>query len=313
MTDGQKSPETPLPLSIPSWYEASSNPDKYFCMSLLNALYFGTISPFTAATELDAWVRQSSEKALQDLRSNPTLVSLSEDGVVPHKSSPNASGYIATFFQAFPWLCEVFAPGSEGQGRVINFVEELLKLEAHEVPDSLPNPNNLQEVQKIRIWEKEGYVDADVFRSYGGKQTSDNPEGDREQRSRNYSSTLCRLTMTGFTDCSFFSGLRDILPRGKKMLAPTHIVKCGVRPADIGVWLESAAQWVVAKEEAKWVYERCQKKEKTSKSDPKDVWSMENWNTWKVQFKFYAEHELVSVKGREIAKAAMQMMEETEK
>ena len=118
--------------------------------------------------------------------------------------------------------------------------------------------------------------------------------------------------MTGFVDCSFLSGLSEILPRGKTV-APTHLVKCGVRPADIGSWLEATAQWVAAEEEARWVYARCQEKEKTRKSNSREIWSRENWEVWKVQFRLYSEHERVSLRGREVARAALQMMEQTEK
>lgn len=170
MAETQKSSEDPLPLSIPSWYDDSSSPDNVFCLSLLNGLYTNTISPFEAAARLDTWVTQNSESTLHDLRSDPSLISTDESGSVARKSSPNASGYIDTFFQAFPWICEVFAPQSDGQDRVIDFLNELLKLEIHEVPDYMPDAADLQNVGMIRVWEKGGYVQGDVFRSYGGSE-----------------------------------------------------------------------------------------------------------------------------------------------
>lgn len=144
------------------------------------------------------------------------------------------------------------------------------------------------------------------------EQTSDNPDTDRDRRSRNFQSALCRITQTGFTDCSFLSGLRDILPARKKQPAPTHFIQCGVRPADIHPWLESAAQWLGTPEETNWVYTKCCQKEKTDKTNSRDVWSLENWGIWKLQFKAYAEDERVNVEGREVAEKALQMMENVE-
>lgn len=104
------------------------------------------------------------------------------------------------------------------------------------------------------------------------------PGSESGTRWRNYQSALARITMTGFSDCSFLCGLRDILPQnGKKTQCPTPKVACGTRPADTGGRIRATVQWLVEPEEARWVRERCREKEKTDRANPRDTWSRENW------------------------------------
>ena len=127
-------------------------------------------------------------------------------------------------------------------------------------------------------------------------------------RWRNYQSTLARITMSGFSDCSFLCELRGILPKGKKYTLPTPKVHAGTRPADMGGRILAATQWLVEAKEARWVYQRCSEKEKTDKRDPRDTWSMENWNIWKAQLEFYQNDERVEAAGREAARRALDQM-----
>lgn len=132
-------------------------------------------------------------------------------------------------------------------------------------------------------------------------------------RWRNYQSALARITMSGFTDCSFLCGLRSILPQGgKKVKAPTPKVVCGTRPKDIGGRICAAVQWLAGPEEARWVYERCMEKGKTDKANPWDTWSKENWDTWKAQLGFYESDDRVEVWARAAARKALLQMRAVE-
>lgn len=131
-------------------------------------------------------------------------------------------------------------------------------------------------------------------------------------RWRNYQSTLARITMTGFSDCSFLCGLRGILPTGNKYNLPNSKVQAGIRPADMGTRIHAAVQWLLEPDEARWVYERCSKKEKTDKDNPRDTWSRENWGIWKAQLAFYRDNDLVEFSAREAARKALERMTEVE-
>lgn len=149
------------------------------------------------------------------------------------------------------------------------------------------------------------------------------PGSEASTRWRNYQSTLARITISGFSDCSFLCGLRDILPKGHggKRVAkcPTPKVECGTRPADIGFRLRGAVQWLMAgadeeeqEQGARWVYERCRRKEKTEARNPWDTWSRENWEIWKVQLAFYEADDRVELWAREAARTALLRMEAVE-
>jgi hypothetical protein len=114
--------------------------------------------------------------------------------------------------------------------------------------------------------------------------------------------------MSGFSDCSFLCELRGILPQSKKYTLPTAKVQAGTRPADMGGRILAAAQWLLEAEEARWVYQRCSEKEKTDKRNPRDTWSMENWNIWKAQLEFYQNDERVEAAGRKAARRALDQM-----
>jgi hypothetical protein len=131
-------------------------------------------------------------------------------------------------------------------------------------------------------------------------------------RWRNYQSTLARITMTGFSDCSFLCGLRGILPQGKKYTLPTPKVQAGIRPADMGGQIHAAVQWLADADKARWVYQQCNKKEKTDKENPRDTWSRANWTIWKSQLEFYQGDESVESTAREAARKAVQQMKVVE-
>lgn len=119
--------------------------------------------------------------------------------------------------------------------------------------------------------------------------------------------------MTGFSDCSFLCGLRDILPQsGKRNACPTPKVVCGTRPADIGGRIRAAVQWLVGPEEAGWVYDRCREKERTDRGDPRHTWSTENWEIWKAQLAFYEGDDRVEVWARDAARKGLLQMRAVE-
>jgi len=143
------------------------------------------------------------------------------------------------------------------------------------------------------------FVPAELDRVGSGLEASDSEAG---VRWRNYQSTLARITMTGFSDCSFLCGLHD------KCMLPAPKVRAGTRPADMGGRILAAAQWLVAPDEARWVYQRCSEKEKTDKRNPRDTWSRENWSIWKAQLESYQDDHRVKLVAREAAREALKQM-----
>ncbi|KAK6839465.1 hypothetical protein PG987_005331 [Apiospora arundinis] len=315
-----------------SLYEDSPDQDDIFCKSLLQSLADGTKEPADAAHELDAWVTRESTRLLEEFRAKPELVKKDDsDNTVHRATTPNASGLVERFFQGFPRLCAIFPPHHPGQTRVIEFLKALLAMPQHNAPDSFPDADDLSNVTMMTLWPR-GVIEPDTFRIYDAELTSvgeraelEMPGSEGSARWRNYQAALARITMSGFTDCSFLCGLRDILPQGsggkKAAKCPTPKVVCGTRPADIGNRLRAAVQWLVVgseeedggEEGARWVYERCRAKEKTDgASDPWDTWSRENWETWKVQLAFYEGDDRVELWAREAARNALLRMKAAE-
>ncbi|KAK8103130.1 hypothetical protein PG984_016276 [Apiospora sp. TS-2023a] len=262
---------------------------------------------------------RKSTRRLEEFRARPELVK-GDGAIVYQRSTPNASGFLQTFFQGFPSICIIFPPHSPGQTRIVEFLEALLAMPAHDAPDHFPDADDLDNVTMVTLWPR-GVLDPDTFRVYDAELMSESvkaelktPGSEAGTRWRNYQSALARITMTGFSDCSFLCGLRDILPQsGKKAACPTPKVACGTRPADTGGRIRAAVQWLVEPEEARWVYEQCNKKEKTeSRADPRDTWSKENWEIWKIQLGFYEGDDRVETWAREAARKALLQMRAVE-
>ncbi|KAF2866647.1 hypothetical protein BDV95DRAFT_611333 [Massariosphaeria phaeospora] len=305
----------PSPIHVPfspPFDQDSNDREVVFCRTLLQALADGTKDAGEAAQDLDAWVMGESTRQLEELRSRPELVEMTTYGVANRASTPNASGDVELFFRGFPSLCAIFPPHHVGQTRLIAFLEALMAMPAHQAPDSFSNAPDLSDVDSITLWPR-GAIEPDTFRVRAaaidhvgsGLEASDSEAGERW---RNYQSTLARITMTGFSDCSFLCGLRDILPKGKKYTLPNPKVQAGTRPADMGGRIHAAVQWLVEADEARWVYQKCSKKEKTDKGNPRDTWSRENWMVWKAQLEFYQSNENVELTAREAAEKALNQM-----
>ncbi|KAI1098752.1 hypothetical protein F4804DRAFT_114550 [Jackrogersella minutella] len=290
------------------------NEDDRFCKGLMQALVDGSRTPAQIATDLDAWVVNESSRRLQEFLRRPDLIEKDDTGHILRHSIPNASGYADHFFQSFPNLCSVFPPHHVGQTRIIDFLEALMAMPKHEAPDYFMEGGALSDVNMISLWTDTGYsteafrIEADALRYPGsGIET---PGSESEARWRNYQSTIARITVTGFSDCSFISALCDILPDGKKY--PSFNVRATSRPAKIGGHIQAAAQWVVWPDEARYVYQQCKKKEKVDKKNPRDTWSMEHWRIWKAQFHFVAGDERIDPRARDAAKTAADKMEAVE-
>ncbi|KAI0128086.1 hypothetical protein F4776DRAFT_629171 [Hypoxylon sp. NC0597] len=303
--------DEPRPLVL-DLYDDDDTDDR-FCKSLTRHLVEGSRTPSQVAKDLDAWVVNESSRRLQELSSRPDLIEKDEDGHVPRRSMPNASGYVELFFQSFPNLCSVFPPYHAGQTRIIQFLEALMAMPEHQAPDYFVD-GNLSNVHMISLWSDSGYrteafrVGADAIR-YPGSEV-ETPGSESEARWRNYQSAMARITMTGFSDCGFTSALRDILPDGKKY--PSLRVRMTSKPEKIGGHILGAAQWVIWPDEVRYVYQQCRKKEKVDKKNPRDTWSMENWRIWKAQFQLVAGDERVDSRAREIASTAVDKMKATE-
>ncbi|KAH3954144.1 hypothetical protein HBH98_071390 [Parastagonospora nodorum] len=306
---------TRLPLDV-SFYQNNIDADTIFCKTLLEALADGTKDAAEAAHDLDAWVTGESTRQLEELRSRPGVIEKTAYGTVSRANTPNASGYVEHFFKGFPSLGTIFAPHEAGQTRLIAFLEALMAIPLHQAPETFTNTTNLEEVESISLWPR-GVIDPDTFRVHAAK--IDCVGSGLEVLGseaflgwRNYQSALARITMTGFSDCSFLCGLRGILPKGKKYSLPTPKVQEGIRPADMGFRIQAAVQWLLEPDEACWVYVQCSKKEKTDKDNPRDTWSKENWVIWKAQLAFYRDNDLVEPSARDAARQALERMIEVE-
>ncbi|KAK8099472.1 uncharacterized protein PG998_012713 [Apiospora kogelbergensis] len=305
-----------------SLYEDNPDQNDIFCKSLLQSLAEGTKEPREAAHEMDAWVIRESTRRLKEFRARPELVK-SDEFVVSRATAPNASGLVEHFFRGFPRLCAIFPPYHPGQTRVVQFLRALLRMASHDAPDSFPNADGLIIVSTMPLWPY-GALHPDTFRIYGAELTGvamraelETPGSEASTRWRNYQSTLARITISGFSDCSFLCGLRDILPKGHGGKRAAN----GVRHAARGHWVPArgAVQWLMAgadeeerEQGARWVYERCRKKEKTEARNPWDTWSRENWEIWKVQLAFYEADDRVELWAREAARTALLRMKAVE-
>ncbi|KAI0841302.1 hypothetical protein F5Y06DRAFT_261238, partial [Hypoxylon sp. FL0890] len=146
--------DEPRPLIL-DLYEDDDTDDR-FCKSLMRHLVEGSRAPSQVAQDLDTWVVNESSRRLQEFTTRPDLVEKDEDGYVPRRSMPNASGYVEIFFQSFPNLCPVFPPYHAGQTRIIQFVEALVAMPEHQAPDYFTN-GNLSDVHMISLWSDGGY------------------------------------------------------------------------------------------------------------------------------------------------------------
>jgi hypothetical protein len=153
----------PLDLIFQQPYPDNTDRDVVFCRTLLEALADGTKDAAEAAQEFDAWVTGESTHRLEELRSRPELVETTTYAIVDRASSPNASGYVQLFFQGFSSLCAIFPPHDAGQTRVVEFLEALMAMPAHQAPDSFPNARDLSDVDSMTLWPR-GVFDPDPFR-----------------------------------------------------------------------------------------------------------------------------------------------------
>ncbi|KAF2819603.1 hypothetical protein CC86DRAFT_375087 [Ophiobolus disseminans] len=303
---------TQLPLDLVHYQDITDDPDIDFVKTHLQAIADGTKEAAEAAQDLDAWVTGKSTRRLKELRSRPELIEWMAHGSSSPSTSPNASGYVGCFFQVFPGLCTIFPPHHAGQTRVVAFLETLMEMPTHQVPELFPNVDDLSKVDNVALWPR-GSISPQPFRVHAaridhmcyGSYASDS---EASVRCRNYQHTLARITMAGIVDCSFLCDLDGILPSSKKYTLPTHKVQSGTRPADIGGRICAAVQWLLDADKARWVYQRCNEKEKTDKANPWDMWSKEHWSIWKTQLKFYQGDDRVEPAAREAARKALERM-----
>ncbi|KAK7946165.1 uncharacterized protein PG986_010486 [Apiospora aurea] len=263
-----------------SLYGSHPDQEDIFCKALLEGLPRNPM-PYDAAGQFTTWVIRESTRRLEQIRIQPAFFPMAGT-TVQRTTAPDASGLIKRFFQGFARLCACFPPGTTGQSKLGEFIKCLTRLK-QEAPDSFPDPFDLSKVTMLKLW-RPGVIDPEPFRVYhaelqsaGARTGMNRCWSEAGLRWRNYQSTLALITKLGLPDCSFLSGLRDILPqRGKAAKCPTPKVMCGLGPADIGGRLCAATQWITGHNMFTWVYDRCMEKEKTDAGNPQDIWSKEN-------------------------------------
>jgi hypothetical protein len=142
-SDTQISP----PLS-PHLYESIDDEYDLLWKVPMNDLINNTVTPFQAAQNLDTIIRNEAFTRLQDLHSYATEQNLfTEDGENAPSDldewgglpPPNASALADTMMRAYVRVCQAFAPYSNGQNRIIQFLRELKGLPRWMAPCTIPD------------------------------------------------------------------------------------------------------------------------------------------------------------------------------
>ncbi|KAK8070499.1 hypothetical protein PG997_010702 [Apiospora hydei] len=276
-----------------SLYGSHPDQEDIFCKTLLEDLPSNPM-PYDAAGQFTTWVIRESMRRLEQIRIQPAFFPMAGT-TVQRTTAPDASGLTKRFFQGFARLCACFPPGGTEQDKLMKFIQYLTWLK-DEAPDSFPDPFDLSKVTMLKLWGP-GVIDPEPFRVYNAELLSTGARTGMNRcfseaglRWRNYQSALALITKSGLIDCSFLSGLRDILPQRDTA------VKC------------PTPKWITGHEMFTWVYDRCMEKEKTDEGNPQDIWSKENWETWKVQLDFYSSNDRVEKEARSSAGYALSLM-----
>jgi hypothetical protein len=160
----------------PQLYEDWDDDEDLRLKAPLNALINGTQDSLQAARDVDDMVRSVTyerlQKAIDYANSHSMTAEEREWGDWSGNLPPNATGYVRMIIG---WYCRVstaFSPYSEGQDRLIKFLEALRDLPRWMAPNSRPDVDG--EVYRYELWafEHNWLGLEDQFRKYEGSRSS---------------------------------------------------------------------------------------------------------------------------------------------
>ncbi|KAJ4301305.1 hypothetical protein N0V90_003396 [Kalmusia sp. IMI 367209] len=142
------------PMLDPQLYEDWDDEDDIRWKSPLEALINGTQTPLQAAQSVDNMTRIETNERLQKLVNYAKLHKLTAEeqessdwgGLCP----PNAGSIAHEVLRAFCRVSTAFSPYSEGQNRLIEFLEELRNLPRWMEPETRPDENG--KVHRTEFW-----------------------------------------------------------------------------------------------------------------------------------------------------------------
>jgi hypothetical protein len=120
----------------------------------LEALINGTQTPLQAAQDIDNMLRTETSERLQkliDYASSHNLTAEDRDqGDWGGLYAPNAGALAQNVLRSYCRVCTAFSPYSEGQNRLVKFLEELRNLPRWLAPESRPDENG--NVHETEFW-----------------------------------------------------------------------------------------------------------------------------------------------------------------
>ncbi|KAF2667164.1 hypothetical protein BT63DRAFT_458128 [Microthyrium microscopicum] len=300
----------PLNLQL---FKADDDAEDLLYKNRLHDLVIGTTSPAKVAEEWTTLLAKENYEQLATYIARPNPRGLSDEeetqGISLRTIAPNPSGAISETFRTLTHLMSAFPPFHEGQNRIIDFMTALRDLRGHTLLDGVTSAsgdedaygNVVEQDNLIQLWEFGGNWQGLCELFVRQKQEYSYPFSDIERpgsetavRWRNWQSALARITTLGLLDCGFLSALDDILPpsrdypdmQQRKIGGPNRLA-------------------------GSYVYKMCKKTETVN--EPREMWSMERWNTWKEQYIMIAKDDKFYHEARVVAKLAVQQMESFEK
>ncbi|XHF99539.1 hypothetical protein AWENTII_003039 [Aspergillus wentii] len=275
-----------------------------FYKRLILSLVTGDIAPVEAAIDYDAWIENNAHQQHEERMK-------SSDPWEFRGAMPNPTGLVTEFFRSLARVFAAFPPYSDGQNRIMEFLEALEGLPKKNLPVYVPHDYPDEPYVMITFWVLgEGMaltedIRRDAEDHYYDYSDVETPGSDTQIGWRNWQSAISRLTVSGLIDCGFLCALGNILP-SYAYYPDLNFRKMG-GPKRIAGDLMAAAEWILKPDAGRYVYKQCLKREKTINL-PREIWSMENWNEWKVQVDWIARDERFSAEARDIARQMTQAM-----
>jgi hypothetical protein len=152
-------------------------------------------------------------------------------------------------------------------------------------------------------WSQSSFWYLATFHPFSDVET---PGHELQIRWRNFQAGLATLTIEGFIDCGFLTSLAFILPDHMDYPLDKRPI---AGPKRMSADVIAGAAWVATPKACRWVYTQCRQKERLE--NPREVFSMESWRTWKKQFAMIAGDARFLDEARKIAGVALQQMNET--
>lgn len=333
--------DTPTsPTLEPQLYEDWDDEDDLRWKAPLDSLIKATQTPLQAAQQIDTMVRAETSSRLQKLIEYANSHNLTAedresgdwDGLYP----PNSGAIAQEILRSWCRVCTAFSPYSEGQNRLIEFLERLRDLPRWMGPESRPDEHG--DVSESELWPfGYGWLGLeDEFRKhhvgkllglllgYSGRlhpvllansgekhgkrrlltiRTEVKPHYYRDDaahnRWRNFQHTMARVTAMQLIYCAPFNALSDLVLSGDPESKPSFEFD-----------IVAAAQWVVWPVECRYVYQECLKKETTT--EYWKPWSKDRWEQWKGEFERVGKYEKYDEKTRSVASQALSRMRDVE-